>query len=267
MRLPLLLWTGLLGLVLEANRAEPCGLRPSREPPGLASGAGAPAGGLAADSRPAGSGRFAIPEEPQRPGDPKAGYDTLVNAGYVSCGVPWSIYRMAFGDAPASRRLPGRRGHNARLSYDVTALKTSRGVEVVTANCLGCHATPTEDGVIIGLGNSALDLTEDFSTLRHGRRPAGEERRRAGRVVALVRAYPRRQPLHAAGHDRGQPRGQPGGGALGAPGSGHARLVRRAAPRRCPLKSPCPRTSPPGGCCERSTPCSTPASAGGTTRG
>jgi mono/diheme cytochrome c family protein len=87
-----------------------------------------------------------------------------VNGGYVSCGVPWSIYRMAMGDAPKSLRLPGRRGHNARLSYEVTALETSRGVEVVTANCLGCHATPTEDGIIIGLGNSALDLTEDFST-------------------------------------------------------------------------------------------------------
>lgn len=108
--------------------------------------------------------RIAIPAAPQRSGDAKAGYDALVNGGYVSCGVPKSIYRLGFGDAPANRRLPGRRGSNAKLSYDVTALKTPRGVEVVTANCLGCHATPNADGVLIGLGNSALDLTEDFST-------------------------------------------------------------------------------------------------------
>jgi cytochrome c5 len=154
MRPSLLIGLGLLSLVLEAGHPElSTGLHMK-----------APLPAASVEAAPARSERFEIPEAPQRPGDPKAGYDTLVNAGYVSCGVPWSIYRMAFGDAPASRRLPGRRGHNARLSYDVTALKTPRGVEVVTANCLGCHATPTEDGVIIGLGNSALDLTDDFST-------------------------------------------------------------------------------------------------------
>jgi mono/diheme cytochrome c family protein len=152
MRPPLLIWMGLLSLVLEASHSEPPSQPLPKAPLPMASVGAAPAQ------------RFEIPETPQRSGDPKAGYDTLVNAGYVSCGVPWSIYRMAFGDAPANLRLPGRRGHNARLSYDVTALKTPRGVEVVTANCLGCHATPTENGVIIGLGNSALDLTEDFST-------------------------------------------------------------------------------------------------------
>ncbi|WP_224362108.1 c-type cytochrome [Hyalangium versicolor] len=159
MRLSPLLWIGLLSLVLEASHAEPrFASQPlasvSPQPTGTDTGAGAGSG----------SERIHIPAAPQRSGDPKAGYDTLVNAGYVSCGVPWSIYRMAMGDAPERLRLPGRRGHNARLSYEVTALKTPRGVEVVTANCLGCHATPTENGVVIGLGNSALDLTEDFST-------------------------------------------------------------------------------------------------------
>jgi mono/diheme cytochrome c family protein len=132
MRSPPLLWMGLWALLLGATPARP--------------------------------ERVAIPASPQRPGDAKAGYDALVNAGYVSCGAPLSIYRMAYGDAPANRRLPGRRGRNERLNYDVTALKTARGVEVVTANCLGCHATPTEKEVVIGLGNSALDLTDDFST-------------------------------------------------------------------------------------------------------
>ncbi len=146
-------WTALLGLLLGASAQEPQGaISPPAPPPAMAS--------QAPSARP---GRHAIPAEPQRPGDPKAGYDALVNEGYVSCGVPWSIFRMAYGDAPLRRRLPGRRGRNARLSYDMTALRTPRGVEVVTANCLGCHATPTRQGVIIGLGNAALDLTEDFT--------------------------------------------------------------------------------------------------------
>jgi cytochrome c5 len=162
MRSPLLLWTGLWALALGACRPEPPEVhvpRPPRTQSPVASSTPAPVAAAA----PAGPERFAVPAEPQRPGDAKAGYDTLVNGDYVSCGVPWSIYRLAYGDAPANRRLTGRRGRNAKLSYDVTALKTPRGVEVVTANCLGCHATPTQKGVIIGLGNSALDLTEDFS--------------------------------------------------------------------------------------------------------
>ncbi|MBN1210500.1 MAG: c-type cytochrome [Myxococcaceae bacterium] len=153
MRPLLLIWMGLLALLATPSR--------------MAAGASsqlAPARSPASQAPPPPAARFAIPAEPQRPGDPKAGYDALVNAGYVSCGVPWSIFRVAYGDAQANRRLRGRRGRNARLSYDMTALRTPRGVEVVTANCLGCHATPTREGVIIGLGNSALDLTEDFST-------------------------------------------------------------------------------------------------------
>jgi len=130
MRLPPLFWTGLLALALEASPPEPLW---GAQPKGSLAAVPAPA--------PAASGRYAIPAEPQRSGDPKAGYDTLVNGSYVSCGVPWSIYRMAFGDAPARLRLKGRRGHSAKLSYELTALKTPRGVEVVTANCLGCHAT------------------------------------------------------------------------------------------------------------------------------
>lgn len=150
-----LLWMGLLALALAAANEEPPKVHLPKAPFAVTASAG-----TAAPSRPE---RVAIPAEPQRPGDPKAGYDALVNAGYVSCGLPWSIYKLAYGSVPERLRLPGRKGRNAKLSYEVTALKTARGVEVVTANCLGCHATPTKKGVIIGLGNSALDLTEDFS--------------------------------------------------------------------------------------------------------
>ena len=40
-----------------------------------------------------------IPADMQRPGDPQKGYDALVNNGYVSCGVPYTAYKQAFGAA------------------------------------------------------------------------------------------------------------------------------------------------------------------------
>ena len=43
-----------------------------------------------------------IPADPQRPGDPQAGYTALVNNGYVSCGVPYSLYTKVYGAAAAS---------------------------------------------------------------------------------------------------------------------------------------------------------------------
>src|SRR5262245_44357590 len=58
-----------------------------------------------------------IAAEPQRDGDPEAGYRTLVNYGYVTCGIPWSAYSRVFGPAPAAYRLPGREGRNADLPY------------------------------------------------------------------------------------------------------------------------------------------------------
>jgi mono/diheme cytochrome c family protein len=76
----------------------------------------------------------------QRGGDAQKGYDTLVNNGIVACGIPWSIYSRVFGAAPDEDRLPGRTGRNATLPFNQTALTTSAGVEVVSANCLTCHA-------------------------------------------------------------------------------------------------------------------------------
>src|SRR5579884_3802951 len=77
---------------------------------------------------------IAIPAEPQRTGDPSAGYTALVNNGYVGCGIPYSLYSMVFGIAAASDRIPGRNGDNATLPYGQTAFTAASGVEVVTAN-------------------------------------------------------------------------------------------------------------------------------------
>src|SRR4029079_3445951 len=104
-----------------------------------------------------------IPADPQRSGDPKAGYDALVTNGYVSCGVPWSAYSKVFKPAPEKLRLPGRTGKNAELPYYYTAFTTKSGIEVVSANCLTCHAGMIQGKLVVGLGNADQDFTVDPS--------------------------------------------------------------------------------------------------------
>ncbi|MCY1053987.1 c-type cytochrome [Nannocystis sp. SCPEA4] len=104
-------------------------------------------------------GLHPIPGEPQRDGDPEAGYHALVNNGYVTCGIPWTAYSQVFDDAPEVLRLPGRDGKNATLPYDKTAFVGASGVELVSANCLQCHAGEIDGKLVVGLGNTTGDFT------------------------------------------------------------------------------------------------------------
>jgi len=101
----------------------------------------------------------AVPAAPQRPGDPARGYDALLNRAVETCGLPYSAYAKAAPD-PGSQ-FPGRTGRNARLPYPLTAHQTASGVELVTTNCLACHAAPFDGRLVMGLGNAFLDLTRD----------------------------------------------------------------------------------------------------------
>jgi cytochrome c5 len=104
-----------------------------------------------------------VAAEPQRQGDPAAGYSALVNRGYVSCGVPYSAYTTVYPQVDAADLIPGREGKNAMLAYGYSAFTTSRGVLVVAPNCLYCHAGTIEGKLVIGLGNTDLDFTLDRS--------------------------------------------------------------------------------------------------------
>ncbi len=104
---------------------------------------------------------MSIASSAQRSGDPAKGYDALVNEGYVGCGMPWTAWSKVIGAAPESQRLSGRRGHSEQLAYNVTAFKTPSGVEVVSPNCLSCHAAMLQDKLVVGLGNSSQDYTSD----------------------------------------------------------------------------------------------------------
>jgi mono/diheme cytochrome c family protein len=104
-----------------------------------------------------------MPESEQRPGDPAKGYDALLTKGYVSCGVPFSVYKLAFGEAPEWLRLAGRTGKNETLPYYYTAFTTTTGVDVVAPNCLVCHGATFKKNVVVGLGQHASDYTGDPS--------------------------------------------------------------------------------------------------------
>lgn len=102
-----------------------------------------------------------VPSYAQRPGDPAAGYTALVNAGYVGCGIPKAAYDQAFPGAPPNRRLPGRDALNETLPYDFNAFVTTSSVTVVASNCLTCHAAIFDGEIVMGLGDSLRDFTND----------------------------------------------------------------------------------------------------------
>jgi len=106
-----------------------------------------------------------VPAYDQRTGDAQRGWAALINEGYVGCGVPLTAFRRIFDPAPASVRLPGRTGANAEMRYSMTAFTTASGVEVVTPNCLHCHAETLNGELVIGLGSHTTDYTVDYGSV------------------------------------------------------------------------------------------------------
>ena len=111
-----------------------------------------------------------LPAEDFEEGDSEQGWHTLVNQGYMSCGVPLTLWDNALagslardaliGAAPITT-IPGRSGRNADLPHMLNAFTTADGVDVVNLNCLQCHGGYMGSELIIGLGNAAADFTVD----------------------------------------------------------------------------------------------------------
>ncbi|MEM6944129.1 MAG: hypothetical protein AAF565_10315 [Pseudomonadota bacterium] len=104
-------------------------------------------------------GEVAVTEQPD--GDPVEGYRALVNEAYVSCGMPYAAYTRVLGGVELANALPGREGRNAELPYAMTAHVNDEGVEIVSNNCLTCHAAEINGELIVGLGNEFGDFTTD----------------------------------------------------------------------------------------------------------
>ena len=98
-----------------------------------------------------------VTADPQRAGDPAKGYDYLVNGGYITCGLPKTLYDQVFGAATPG--IPGRTGDNATLPYNYSTATSSEGVKIVSANCLTCHASELNGQVVVGLGAADGNFT------------------------------------------------------------------------------------------------------------
>ncbi|MEM8623546.1 MAG: hypothetical protein AAGG47_08490, partial [Pseudomonadota bacterium] len=92
-------------------------------------------------------GEVAVTEQPD--GDPVEGYRALVNEAYVSCGMPYAAYTRVLGGVELANALPGREGRNAELPYAMTAHVNDEGVEIVSNNCLTCHAAEINGELIV----------------------------------------------------------------------------------------------------------------------
>jgi len=134
-----------------------------------------------------------IPASPQRAGDPAVGRLALLNRSVVTCGLPYSAYAASTGAPAPEYELPGREGRNAELPYSLTVHTSKSGVELVTSNCLGCHAAPLNGELVIGLGNEFLDFTGDpvmaveaAGAYVEGEADAAEWQRWADRLAAIA---------------------------------------------------------------------------------
>ncbi len=106
-----------------------------------------------------------VPAAAQRPGDPEAGRRALLNAPYVSCGIPYGAYSRLAPETDPDELIPEREGRNAELPYRLTSHVNADGVEIVANNCLTCHAESIGGETVIGLGNAFGDFTTDPNRL------------------------------------------------------------------------------------------------------
>ncbi len=112
---------------------------------------------------------YPIPATPQVAGDAAAGYHALLNEGYVTCGIPYALFGLArplLGSFAAGEPLPGRTGKNAKVPHNWTVhVSKTSGAEIVSLNCLECHAGEFNGELIVGLGKADADYTESIGGL------------------------------------------------------------------------------------------------------
>jgi len=108
-------------------------------------------------------GTFVLDSNPQRSGDAIKGYDYLIYGDFLDSGIPLPLYRNTQGqDAPNILR---RTGENANIPYNTTAVNSWNDIPIAVANCFQCHAQKLNGEVILGLGNSLSNFTNNQSDL------------------------------------------------------------------------------------------------------
>ena len=117
-----------------------------------------------------------IPATPQRSGDPQLGYDYFINAPFVGCGIPMSVFDQLqvetffplVGLPREQAYLAGRTGRNQELPYFLTHNRTTEGVDVAGINCMSCHASVFNGELVVGLGNTTISTTSDVGVFANG---------------------------------------------------------------------------------------------------
>lgn len=106
-----------------------------------------------------------IPATAQVPGDPEAGEWALLHEGYVTCGIPYELFGLAaplLGSMASEEPWPGRTGKSAEVPYNWTVHVAASGAEIVSLNCLECHAGRFNGELVMGLGRADADFTANM---------------------------------------------------------------------------------------------------------
>ena len=101
-----------------------------------------------------------VPPSVQRTGgDVQKGYEYLTTGDYVKGGIPYSMFIMGMGKDKTN--YLNRSGKNEKISHEYTAVTSSNGEILVAPNCMQCHAQVFENKLVMGLGNTFIDFTEN----------------------------------------------------------------------------------------------------------
>ena len=112
---------------------------------------------------PAGAGKIEASE--QRQGNADVGREYLYNGDYLNSGIPLSVYKsVPFFSSNSSDDL-SRTGDNKGIPFNFTVAAAPNGIKVVYTNCMSCHADRLNGKVIVGLGNTTGDNTQDIGAL------------------------------------------------------------------------------------------------------
>jgi mono/diheme cytochrome c family protein len=104
-----------------------------------------------------------IPASKQRTGNAEKGYQYLTTGDYLKSGIPYSFFVL--GAPKDTNNFLNRTGLNKNLSHDFTAVKAPNGETVVAPNCLQCHAQVFDGKLVVGLGNSFSDFTQNRESI------------------------------------------------------------------------------------------------------
>lgn len=92
-------------------------------------------------------------------GNVQKGYEYLTTGDYVKGGIPYNMFKLGMGKSKTN--YLERTGKNADISHEYTAVTSTNGEILVAPNCMQCHAQVFDNQLVMGLGNTFIDFTEN----------------------------------------------------------------------------------------------------------